>query len=273
MNGAGLQAKLELLSETLRGYKSLAVAFSGGVDSTFLLKYARDTIGESVLAITVTAPNFPPDEIARAADFCSSEGIRHLIRDLGESFIESFASNPEDRCYICKKGIFSGLLSYPPLNGMLIADGTNADDALDYRPGERALSELGIKSPLREAGLTKNDIRQALKEMGLQIWDKPALACLASRIPYGEEITPEKLRSVYSLESLLHESGFSQVRVRRHGDVARIEVLPGEREKFFDTAFMDRINEAAKNIGFAFAALDLAGYKMGNMNMTGKSQG
>ena len=261
-----LQKKLRRLAGLFQSYGRVAVAFSGGVDSTFLIKYAHDTLGGGATAVTVTAPNFPPDETEEAIEFCKQAGIRHILVDPGESFLSSFAHNPPDRCYICKKLIFTGLLDHHELSGVVLADGTNADDSSDYRPGEKALRELGIRSPLREAGLSKDDIRSAAKDMGLAIWDKPALACLASRIPYGEEITPEKLKSIYTLEKFLFDSGFSQVRVRRHGDLARIEVLPAEREKFFDAAFMDKVNEAAKGAGFIYSALDLSGYKMGNMN-------
>ena len=261
-----------MLTEILRRYSPITVAFSGGTDSAFLLKTAHDALGENASAVTAMAPNFAPDEIAGAIHFCESEGIRHLLVYLEDSFLESFANNPVNRCYICKKNIFSTLLAHPALAGMTLVDGTNADDALDFRPGEKALSELSIKSPLREAGLSKADIRAALKEIGLSVWNKPASACLASRIPYGEKITEEKLKSIYSLEKLLRESGFNQVRVRHHGEIARIEVSQEEREKFFDAAFMDKINEAAKNAGFIYSALDLGGYKMGNLNPLEKSE-
>ncbi|MCL1983165.1 MAG: TIGR00268 family protein, partial [Clostridiales bacterium] len=173
--------------------------------------------------------------------------------------------------YICKKNMLQRLLSLPELDGMAVFDGSNTDDALDYRPGEKALLELGVRSPLREAGLSKEDVRAAARALGLSVWDKPAFACLASRIPYGERITTGKLASIYALEKLLQENGLGQVRVRHHGDVARIEVLPDDRKKFFDTDFMDKINEAAKGAGFVYAALDLGGYKMGNMNMSTKN--
>jgi len=266
MNSPALKEKLNRLTDIIKAYPAVAVAFSGGVDSTFLLKFAHGISKDKVTAVTAVAPNFSPDEIAAAIGFCSGEGIRHVLVDLGDSFLETFADNPENRCYLCKKSIFTKLLSHPGLAGMVFTDGSNKDDSFDFRPGEKALSELGIKSPLLEAGLTKEEIRYASKEIGLAAWDKPALACLASRIPYGEKVTAEKLTAIYSLEKALHEAGFSQVRVRHHGDVARIEVLPGEREKFFDTILMDNINDAAKKAGFTYAALDLSGYKMGNMN-------
>lgn len=258
--------KLSALTDILRRFSPVAVAFSGGVDSTFLLKFAHGVLGKNVMAVTAAAPNFAPDEIAEAINFCKDEKIHHLLIYLGEAFLDSFADNPENRCYICKKNIFGSLLAHPALAGMTLVDGTNADDAVDFRPGERALRELGVQSPLRDAGMSKDDVRTALKDMGLSMWNKPAFACLASRIPYGEKITEEKLNSIYSLEKLLKESGFSQVRVRHHGDTARIEVAPDERVKFFNVDFMDKIDEAAKEAGFTYAALDLGGYRMGNMN-------
>ena len=261
-----LKKKLNRLTEILHDYSPVAAALSGGVDSTFLLKHARDALGESVVAVTAAAPNFAPDETEDAVSFCAAEKINHILVGLGDVIMEIIAANPPDRCYFCKKSIFGTLLTLPALEGRTLIDGTNTDDAFDFRPGEKALEELGIKSPLREAGLSKAEIRAAAKEAGLNVWNKPALACLASRIPYGDEITKAKLRAVYSLEKLLRASGFVQVRVRHHGDIARIEVQPSEREKFFDAEFMDKINEAAQGAGFVYAALDLKGYRTGSLN-------
>ena len=261
-----LQKKLNKLTDILQSYSSVVVALSGGVDSTFLLKHAHDLLGQKSIAVTAVAPNYSPDEIKDAINFCTIEGVMHLLVNMEESFLDSFAHNPVDRCYICKKTVFQGLLTHPGLDGMVLVDGTNIDDASDFRPGEKALLELGVYSPLKEAELTKNEIRTLLREFGISTWNKPSFACLASRIPYGEVITVKKLESVYLLEKLLQENGFSQVRVRHHGDVARIEVLPEDREKFLNADFMDKINNAAKEAGFVYAALDLGGYKMGNMN-------
>jgi uncharacterized protein len=261
-----LQKKLNKLSDILASYSEVAIAFSGGVDSTFLLKHAHDLLGDNVIAVTAVAPNHAPDEIEEAIQFCTDEGIPHLLVNMDESFLDQIAHNPIDRCYICKTNIFTSLMSQPALEGMVIADGTNLDDASDFRPGEKALSELGVYSPLRDAGFEKQDVRAALKSLGLAIWNKPSLACLASRIPYGEVITTQKLTAVYQLERLLRENGFAQVRVRHHGETARIEVLPEDMPKFFDVDFMNEVNETAKTVGFTYAALDLGGYKMGNMN-------
>lgn len=244
----------------------LAVAFSGGVDSTFLLAIAAEELGaDKVLALTMKAPIIPEDELEYAADFCRKLGVRHKIID-GSDVLETdaFAENPPDRCYHCKHHIFSKLLS--EAEGLPLADGTNLDDLGDYRPGMKALSELGIVSPLKDAGFTKADIRAGLKERGIEIWDKPACACLASRVPYGQAVTAEKVLQIYKLESRLHELGFSQVRVRHHGDVARIEVLPEERKMFFDEQLMDEVNKFAVGLGFKYCSLDLGGYVMGSLN-------
>ena len=262
-----MQNKLELLRQKLLGHENMAVAFSGGVDSTFLILCAKDIFGDDLLAVTALAPNFDPDEIQQTKKICSDYEIRHLIINLGTDLLDEIAHNPEDRCYVCKKSIFSALRkTLSELGFDTLADGTNLDDAQDYRPGQRALDELGVISPLRDAGFTKQDIRMGLKAMNVDIWDKPAYACLASRVPYGEEITVEKLNAIHQAESALRDLGFTQVRVRHHGDVARIEVSPTQRSRFFDEAFMDLVNEIVKKAGFKYASLDLGGYVMGNLN-------
>jgi pyridinium-3,5-biscarboxylic acid mononucleotide sulfurtransferase len=262
-----MQSKLELLRQKLLGHENLAVAFSGGVDSTYLLLCAKDIFGDDLLAVTALAPNFDPDEIEQTKKLCNEQEIRHLIINLGTDLLDEIAHNPEDRCYVCKKSIFSALReTLSELGFDTLADGTNLDDAKDYRPGQRALDELGVISPLRDAGFTKQDIRMGLRAMNVDIWDKPAYACLASRVPYGEEITIEKLTSIHHAEAALRELGFTQVRVRHHGDVARIEVAPTQRSRFFDEAFMDLVNEIIKKAGFKYASLDLGGYVMGSLN-------
>jgi uncharacterized protein len=262
-----MQNKLELLRQKLLGHENMAVAFSGGVDSTYLLLCAKDIFGDDLLAVTALAPNFDPDEIQQTKKICADYEIRHLIINLGTDLLTEIAHNPEDRCYVCKKYIFSALReTLAKLGFDTLADGTNLDDAKDYRPGQKALYELGVISPLRDAGFTKPDIRLGLKAMNVDIWDKPAYACLASRVPYGEEITIEKLNAIHQAESELRELGFTQVRVRHHGDVARIEVPPTQRSRFFDEAFMDLVNEIIKKAGFKYASLDLGGYVMGSLN-------
>lgn len=261
------EEKLKKLEGILQGYGKLAVALSGGVDSTFLLLMGKKALGDQVAAVTAVAPNFAPDEIEYAQKLCEREQIRHVIVELSETVLAEFAHNPPERCYLCKKAIFGQVLFQVEqrLPGFTVADGTNLDDMKDYRPGRKALEELSIKSPIRDAGLTKAEVRRGLKELGQEIWKKPAFACLASRIPYGERITAEKMEAVYQAEKFLQEQGFHQVRVRHHGTVARIEVLP-EQRRLFDEPMMDRVADRLKKLGFSYAALDLSGYRMGNLN-------
>lgn len=264
-----LNEKLEKLKEIIGACTNLGIAFSGGVDSTFLLAFASKLESKNlkVTALTVNASNFAPDEIAFTKDFCKDYGIKHLIIDMDFSQIDGFKENSKERCYYCKRSIFSFVRKLASENGVsTIADGTNLDDDSDYRPGKKALLELGIISPLKESGLTKAEIREALKGMGIPIWNKPAFACLASRIPYGDEITEEKLLAIYAVEKAVRDLGFSQVRVRHHGQVARIELLPEDFQAFIVPDIMQKINQTALDVGFSFAALDLSGYKMGNMN-------
>lgn len=273
--------KLEKLTDILKGYGQMLTALSGGVDSVFLLVFARNVLGsDNVAALTASGPHFAPDEVRYAVCLCDSLGISHKIIKT-DDILPLIEDNSRDRCYICKKAIFSQLRERAEMTGSILADGTNLDDMDDFRPGHRALQELGVSSPLRDAGLTKSEIRESLKllasqdsslasvltlDNGMPIWEKPAFACLASRIPYGEKITCEKLDAVYKAEVFMRSIGFRQVRVRHHGDVARIEVLPADRCRLFDESLMDRINEEITACGFRFAALDLGGYRMGNLN-------
>ncbi len=251
-----LEDKLGMLRENLLDKGSITVALSGGVDSVFLVYFAKEVLGDKVSAVTGVAANFASDETEYAVNLCKKLGIRHKIIEV--PVMDALRDNPKDRCYHCKKKIFSELIK----SAENLADGTNLDDMSDYRPGIKALAELGIWSPLKDAGLTKPEIRQALKERGINIWDKPAFACLASRIPYGEEITEAKLEAVYKVECALKQMGFTQVRARHHGDVVRIEMLPSE----WDISRYKEIDKAGKAAGFKFVALDLEGYKMGRMN-------
>ncbi|WP_027399275.1 ATP-dependent sacrificial sulfur transferase LarE [Anaerovorax odorimutans] len=260
--------KLKKLEEIIKKYKKFAIAFSGGVDSTFLLYFAHEILKDNVTAITVNSPAFSKEEIKEADEFCKKQGIYHIKVDISLEELDGFSENTVNRCYNCKKSIFTILQKTACRNGIsIVADGTNADDTYDYRPGIKALEEMGIVSPLREAYLTKEEIRKALKDRGLSVWNKPAYACLATRIPYGEEITLERLERIGIIEEELHRLGFLQVRVRDHGNVARIEVLPEDREKFFSIDLMNKVNKIALDNGFKYAALDLAGYKMGNLNI------
>lgn len=276
-----LNDKLKKLAKILEGYGQMLVALSGGVDSVFLLVFAHKLWGDDrVAALTADGSHFADDELAYAKQLCEKLGISHKRINV-DDVLSLICHNPPDRCYLCKKEIFSRLKERADMRGRILADGTNLDDLDDYRPGYKALQELGVASPLKDAAFTKAEIRQALKaladeddliaaaltlENGSPIWEKPAFACLASRIPYGEAITTEKLNAIYEAEVFLQSLGIAQVRVRHHGDVARIEVLPEDRNKFYNTSFMDKVNEGIKKCGFSFAALDLGGYQMGSLN-------
>lgn len=270
-----IERKYEQLKENLRALGSVAVAFSGGVDSTFLLKAAKEALGEKAVAITACSAAFPKREAKEAGDFCEREGVRQLIYEFDEMAVEGFAQNPPDRCYLCKRGLFENILRIARENGIAyVAEGSNLDDDGDYRPGHRAIAELGIKSPLREAGLTKAEIRTLSKELSLPTWDKPSYACLASRFVYGETITREKLGMVEQAEQLLLDRGFRQFRVRVHGNLARIEVLPEELDRLLEQELRREITERFREIGFAYVTADLAGYRMGSMNeVLGKVEG
>jgi uncharacterized protein len=262
-----LDGKYERLKSILRGYGHAAIAFSGGVDSSFLAKVAFDELGENAIAITLASPMTPKSEIRSAEEFALTLGIRHII--LRDANIEDkVADNPSDRCYHCKKVEFGGILAEARKHGIeILLEGSNADDVNDYRPGLQAVAELpGVESPLRAAELAKADIRELSKRLGLPTWNKPAMACLASRIPYGEKITVEKLSRVEKAEDWLRARGFVQFRVRSHGDIARIEVAPSERAKWFDERLMDEASEAFRAFGFLYAALELSGYRMGSLN-------
>lgn len=264
-----LQAKKQKLEEYLKELGSIAVAFSSGVDSTFLLKVAKDVLYDKVIAVTARSHSFPKRELDEATAFCEKEGIRQLVIDSEELSIEGFSSNPKNRCYLCKHELFTKIKEVASVNGIeYVAEGSNIDDNGDYRPGLKAVEELGIKSPLRYAGLTKAEIRELSKEMGLPTWDKPSFACLASRFVYGETISEKKLGMVDRAEQLLLDLGFKQVRVRIHGNIARIEVMPEEIAKLTEEKVRNEVNKTLKDIGFDYVTMDLAGYRTGSMNET-----
>jgi len=243
------------------------VAFSGGVDSTFLLTAAHEALGNRVWAATASSPLHPAGEQAAAAVFCKDRGIVHVRFSSNEMALPEFLSNPPERCYICKQAMMRKLFETAEELGIdHVAHGANVDDSNDYRPGFRAAAEAGILSPLVDAGLAKEEIRFLAKELGLSVWDKPAMACLASRIPYGTSITAEILKAVEEAEQALMDEGFRQVRVRHHGAVARVEVAPGELEKLMDETLRRAVVEKLRRIGFDHVALDLEGYETGKMN-------
>lgn len=268
-----LEEKYKVLQEELRAMKSVAVAFSSGVDSTFLLAVAVDTLGKDhVMAVTASSCSFPERERKEAQEFCEKRGIRQVIVVSEELDIEGFRHNPKNRCYLCKHELFEKILAIAEENHLAaVVEGSNMDDNGDYRPGLRAVEELGIKSPLRAAKLTKQEIRELSKRLDLSTWDKQSFACLASRFVYGETISEERLGMVDQAEQLLLDFGFHQVRVRVHGEgeaaMARIEVLPQEIAILVEDAKREKIYSYFKEIGFAYVTLDLGGYQMGSMNI------
>jgi pyridinium-3,5-biscarboxylic acid mononucleotide sulfurtransferase len=259
--------KKEALVEALKRMDSLLVAFSGGVDSTFLLAVAREALGSRAVAATAVSGTYTRREQEEATAFASALGVEHVLFDSHESSLPEFSSNPPERCYYCKKSLALELRKIAETRGIAhIVHAANLDDLDDYRPGLKAAEEMGLRAPLVDAGLTKEEIRLLSKDMGLPTWDKPAMACLASRIPYGQPITDEKLRVIGEAEDFLATNGFRQFRVRHHGSIARIEVDPLDFPMILNREMRESIVERFKKLGFLHITLDLEGYVTGSMN-------
>ncbi len=259
--------KYDDLKKMLKDFGSAAVAFSSGVDSTFLLYAAKEALGDKAFAITAQSCSFPKRERDEAKEFCSSLGIRQVAFESDELNIEGFSQNPPNRCYLCKRELFGKMMEIAESEGAaVVVEGSNLDDEGDYRPGLQAIKELGIISPLRSIGFTKDDIRALSRHLNLPTWDKQSFACLSTRFVYGETITKEKLGMVDKAEQLLLDLGFHQVRVRIHGTMARIEVLPEEFEKLISEEIRTKITSSLKSFGFTYVSMDLTGYRTGSMN-------
>ncbi|MBP5608741.1 MAG: ATP-dependent sacrificial sulfur transferase LarE [Lachnospiraceae bacterium] len=261
--------KLNKLREIISELGSLAVGFSGGVDSSFLLAVAHEILRDRVIAVTGVDASVPEREVNEAKAFCIDRGIRHILCTVDPLREEGYRNNSPDRCYFCKHGIFTEVKKIADEYGIkYMAEGSNMDDIGDYRPGLKAAAELSVKSPLREAGLYKKDIRLISKAMGLSTWSKPAYACLASRFVYGEEITEEKLHMIDRAEQFLIERGFFEERVRMHGNIARIEVPSADIPRLASDEVREAVYDEFKKLGFLFVTLDLKGYRTGSMNAT-----
>ncbi len=267
-----ISEKSEQLDALLSSYGSVAVAFSGGIDSALLAYTAHEVLQDRMIALTVDSNLLTKADHGDVDDFCARYGIPHRYVPVDVFSIPEFAANPKDRCYYCKRTIFTTLQKAATDAGMaVLAEGSNVDDEGDYRPGLKAIAELGVASPLRATGFTKDDIRRLSKELQLPLWDKPSAACLASRIPYGELITPDSLRQIEAAEDYMHSLGFKGCRVRKHGNLARIELsdmLSGAEGGSLSAFLRDRELIAAhlKETGFQYVTLDLQGYRTGSLN-------
>ena len=258
--------KYQSLKNHLQELGSAVVAFSGGVDSSFLAKVCREVLGDRAIAVTIVSPMIPSWDLDDAKATASRIGIEHVLLEK-KTMDTVVRQNPANRCYHCKKTAFRAIVEIAKERGFnAVLDGSNADDTKDYRPGAKAIEELQVVCPLKTAGLNKKEIRLLSKQLGLSTWDKPAYACLATRIPYGEEITAGKLNRIERAEKYLHSLGYRQVRVRSHDKMARIELLPEERARFCDPAILDRVSRQLKEYGFLYVCMELEGYSMGSLN-------
>jgi uncharacterized protein len=262
-----LEKKLIKLKRSLEEMESVLIAFSGGCDSSFLAKVAYDVLGDNAIAVTANSELYANSEVKDSKKIAADIGIKHEIISSNELGVPGFSDNPPERCYFCKKELFSELLEIAKKRHFkYVLDGSNFDDGYDYRPGIKAGRELNIRSPLKEVELTKNEIRKLSREFGLYTADKPAMACLASRFPYGTKIIEEDLKRVEEAEQLLRDFGFTQLRVRNHGNIARIEILRQNIELMMRTDFRDKIVREFKKLGYKYVTLDLEGYRTGSMN-------
>ncbi len=263
-----LESKILRLKGLLQSKGKVLVAYSGGVDSSLLLKVAQQTLGEkNVLAVTALSPLYPERELRAAKRVAEEMGVRHLLIESNELEIPEFSKNPPDRCYYCKRKLFEELLHIAQKEEIpFVVEGSTLDDEQDHRPGKMAIQQLGICSPLKEAQFTKKEIRELSKRLGLITWDKPSFACLASRFPYGEEITEDGLKRVGEAEDFLLGLGFKQVRVRHYGNLARIEIYPEEMGRLMDEALREQVVNRLRTLGYKFVTLDLQGYRTGSMN-------
>ena len=262
-----LKAKVDLILEQLRSYEKVLVAFSGGVDSTLLTYLAKTALKENVVAVTANSPSLSSSELKEAKKIATQIGVKHLIIETNELADPNYVSNPTNRCYFCKKELGEKLtLLAKDSGGYVVLDGTNAEDLKGHRPGAAALSEQGIRRPLTDAGMNKEEVRETARLLGLPNFNKPSLPCLSSRVQYGQSITAEKLLRIERSEDLVHSlTGARELRVRDHGNLARIEVARNERELFFNEKLLDEISKGLQELGYAYVTLDLIGYRSGSM--------